>query len=391
MSKHEGSSYKFDISRLTCEKFDQLMKTLQAKCKSDITGLGFTLDLLEQTRRKAQNTEKSGSRGDKLAAKRNTVPVSLEASVVYKRKNVTRNILGTVAQILTKTESIDFLKFRSLPIKITDLDMLSDGIYACDTLRSLHLCDIPLGDAGFERLARSFRKMSIVDLQLRQCHLTDGATSAMSALLGYHVFIQQEAEWKASLSGSKSMSIVCIHTLDLRDNEFTYKFIDGIIDTIQDLPMKSLDLRGNTGITQEIARNLMKCLPNTKVQIGQSKLPKSPVIKRIIPTRSRPVSALSSLSKSKPTHIQLLEEENEQLQTLIDYLKSGEGVTELEQGLLVIGNRSEELVDHIRNLDRVLVHANSGPSPFLLESRMNSSSGSSNDNIRPKKSKKSYK
>lgn len=375
ISTHDDLCYKFDLSRISSEKYQSMMLSLKSICLNHLTGLGFNLDLLQQTQQQALRTEKMGTRGDKLAQKRIQPPAALKSSVIKYNNNVTKEISTLLAQALPKTESLNFLKFRSIPLRPPDIELLAGGIYACDTLRVLRFCDVPLGDSGFARLARAMRKQAIVDLQLRHCNLTDDCGQDMHTLLSYHVFVQSDGAWKASLTGANRREVVCLKALDLRDNEFTFKFVEDITDPVLDLPLSYIDFRGNAGVSSSVVQSLLKRLKKqrrtTEVRTGPSKIIKAAKPK-IKPVKGSPANASVrratsrlSTATAKVPRVQQLEEENEMLRDLIAQLRSRENIVELEPGLKIVGPRAAELVEHIRKLDDMLTSYSSGPPNFL--------------------------
>ncbi|KAK8894734.1 hypothetical protein M9Y10_023171 [Tritrichomonas musculus] len=387
IGKVDGQCYKFDLSRLSGEKFDNLLKSLSTMTINRMTGLGFNIDLLTKTKQRRKNTEKNGSRGEKLAQKKlHQMPVALSSSVMSKKKNATRSICLLLSETLPKSETLEFLKFRSLPLKMTDIELLSQGIFESNSLRTLRFCDVPLKDEGFERLARAMRRQSILNLQLRKCSLTDASGNAMRSLLYYHSYIQNEAEWRNSLStkhsGSAQCPILCLTNLDLRDNEFTFEYIDIISDPLIDLRIiKVLDLRGNAGITNTVISKLVTDIPDTAILTGPSKPIKSPKpppkIFRSISQMSRAKSTTNDIPRMVPSgeaktkmdmRIHDLEVENERLSLLIEYLQNGTKVIELEPGLKIIGPRADIFAEHIVKLDELLSKSQDAPQPFLSSS-----------------------
>lgn len=385
MGKVDGKCYKFDLSRLSCEKFDNLLKSLSTMTLNKMTGLGFNIDLLTKTRQRKRNTEKNGSRGEKLAQKKlHQMPVQLSASVMTKKKNAARSICLLLSETLPKSETLEFLKFRSLPLKMTDIELLSQGIFESNTLRTLRFCDIPMKDEGFERLARALRRQSILNLQLRKCSLTDASGEAMKNLLYYHSYVQNEVEWRNSLSqkhsGNGQSPVLCLTNLDLRDNEFTFEYIDIIKYPLIDLRViKVLDLRGNAGISNTVVEDLEKEIPNTKIITGPSKPIKSPKppskIYRSVSQFSKTKTSPSEIPKTDifdetpktkmDLKIQELEVENERLKQLIEYLQNNANIVQLEPGLKIIGPRAGVFVDHIVQLDKLLAKSQDAPEPFL--------------------------
>lgn len=398
LAKVDGNYYKFDLSRLSSEKFDNLLKSLTTMTVNKMTGVGFNIDLLKKTKQRSKNTMKNGSRGEKLAQKKqHQLPIALSSSAIIKKKNATRNLCLLFSTTLPKSETLEFLKFRSLPLKFADIELLSQGIFESNTLRTLRFCDIPIGDAGFERLARALRHKSVINLQLRKCSLTDASGEAMRSLLFYHSYLQNEVEWVNSLYTRNEKQgqspILCLSNLDLRDNEFTFEYIDTISDPLIDLGViEVIDLRGNAGITSTVVAKLIPQIPNTTVLTGPSKpikaqKPPSKIFKSISSlSNTKSKRSLSgtkdSTGRGSPSRcspktekrVKELEIENERLRTLIEYLKSNSNIVELEPGLNIIGPRAGEFVEHVVRLDQLLVTAQDGPPCFLSSSSKPNSS-----------------
>jgi hypothetical protein len=375
ISNHVDFCYKFDLSRISTESYVRLIRTLDCLAVDSLTGLGFSLDLLEQTKLKARRIQQKGSRGDKLAAKRaGQLPSALTSAVFSHKKDLMQDLASFFARVLPRTSSLTFLKFRSLPLRAPEIDLIATGIYQCASLRSLRFCGVTLGDDGFRRLARALRRRAITDLQLRSCQLTDKCGRDLHALLSFHVFVQSEAAWVASLSGSKQQELVCLHTLDLRDNEFTYQFIDEIQDVILDLPVTVVDFRGNAGISESVLAKLVRKLResgrNTEIRFGPSKLIKQVKPRTIVSSASRPpalMPLIPAVKKTREARIQELEEENAILKNLIKQLNDGDNVVELEPGLTIVGAKAAEFVEHINRLDAMLPEYAAAAAPFAAK------------------------
>jgi hypothetical protein len=189
--------------------------------------------------------------------------------------------------------------------------------------------------------------------------------------LSFHVFVQAEAAWTTSLSGSAQNEIVCLTTLDLRDNEFTFHFIEEVQYAIIDLPLKTIDFRGNAGISADVvswvSRRLRETETNTEIRTGGSK-PVKPVKTRVsvkASARPPPLAATKTSKKSRDVRIQDLEKENGDLRRLISQLQSGENIVELEPGLEIVGPKATDFVEHIRKLEEMLPAQIGSPPQFL--------------------------
>lgn len=371
IGKIKGKCAKFDLSRVSCEQFDSLIRTLKIRCAHEFYGLGLTFDLLNKTKTKNIQTEASKSETRTSKTRITQGSFALAMSAISKRRGVTAKIAKSIKEILEATETISFLKLRSITFMPNDILDLADAVYACNTIKSLRLCNIPLGDKGFSKLCRALKKKGVVDLQLRKCHLTDKCGPDMHSLISYHVSVQSECQWQESLAASGSFApLVCLQTLDLRDNDFTYAFIREIFDPVLDLPLKILDFRGNPGISGTIVAELANQMPGTAIRTGLSKpIKESKPAKK--PYKSKIGRKLmSSTSESRQTRSassRTLRKENARLHNLVNTLENGGDIVELEPDLAIVGPRAQELAHHLIELDKMLEQLQIGRPSFLRD------------------------
>ncbi|EAY17072.1 hypothetical protein TVAG_297510 [Trichomonas vaginalis G3] len=365
ISKSKDGIYKFDLSRITPDVFEQLLKSIPDKFSSKAVGLGFNCDLLIRTNRKNEQLQEEDPRSNK----RPVYPLTLLNSTCRQKKDFTKKLVKTLCTTISESQILEFLKFRTIPFSQVDIDLLANAIFSSNTLRVLRFCDIPLGDKGFSRLCRSLRKRSIVEVQFRKCELTDECTCDLRSLLAFHVFVQSEADWKDHVLGVPSQN-VCLQSLDLRNNEFTYQFINIIEDALLDVPLKLLDLRGNNGLTQTMVKKMQSKVPQTKILCGicpdvKFEKPKEE------PPQQEPQRRSSSRASNKFKRIHDLEEENQRLRALIEELQIGVNVANLEPGLMIVGPRAKDLVTEITKLDNLLGTLEGiSPAPFLQSTRV---------------------
>ena len=367
----KGNCAKFDLSRIFFDQFDSLVKTLKALCLHEYTGLGLTFDLLSRTKHKNMQTEASKMETRTSKCRTTQGSYALSMSAISKRSGLTAKIARAVKEILSETDSISFFKLRSITFKPNDITEIADGVFACETLRVFRLCNVPLGDKGFAKICRALKRTGVVDFQCRKCMLTDKCGPDLHALISYHVSIQSEEQWKESLANDEpDAPLVCLQTLDLRDNDFTYVLIREIFDALLDLPLKVLDFRGNPGISATIVANLAREKPQTIIRTGLSKPVKEskPAKKPYMSKIGRKV--LASTADSKPTRSTAakgLRRENIRLKNLVNTLENGGEIVELEPDLAIVGPRANELAHHLAELDRMLAQMKSGRPSFLHE------------------------
>lgn len=344
----------FDLSRISYDQLSPLLATLENKGMNELTSISLNFDLLKRT--KVHNNTKMASKSETRTSKsRITRPYALEMSAVGRRKNLTRDIANSLHKIISESNSLLKLNLRSIPFTQQDFIQIFQSFPLGHSLRSLHLCDLRLGDEGFEILCRNLKCELINDLQCRKCRLTDLSAPNLKSLISYHVSLQSEMQWKESLRSEENAPRICLTKIDLRDNEFSYNLIRIIHDDILDLRPSLLDLRGNIAITESVISYLQREIPYTEIKTGVSP-----------PERTK-----KSLKKvqSKPKRVQTkkkkLENENKKLRGLVDTLKRGNEIIEIEPDLAIVGPRANELAEHIKQLDAILSSWEQGPKPFF--------------------------
>jgi hypothetical protein len=209
----------------------------------------------------------------------------------------------------------------------------------------------------------------------------------LQSLISCHVSLQRQLDWQESLraSGTKA-PVLCLQRLDFRDNDLSYTIIRDISDDLIDLPLESVDFRGNPGISSEIISELARQMPTTVFRTGISapiktrRDPRShrairPQIQLRAKGRAKSESRIVRGIEARPTEKKLkvksgataeaLLMENARLKALLSQLESGSQLIEIEPHLAIVGPRAEELRDHLVRLDGLLRELNLGVPAFL--------------------------
>jgi hypothetical protein len=347
IGKVAGQCVKVDLSRISGAKLDSLMKTLVVRGQHELTGIGLNLDLHNTT--KDQKQRVANSRTETRTSKTRSARGScaLSQSALLHRKGLASDIADVIAKVLSESDSIEFIGFRSVGLSSRDLQVLANSIFRAEALRTLHFCNIPLGDEGFAALCRALKKRSIVDLRCRKCGLTDECSGSLRSLISYHVSVQGEVEWHNSLSGLIPSPLVCLQYLDLRDNDLTSRTICEIGDSLLDLPLKVFDLRGNPAISENVVARLGREIPSTTIRTGPSL-----AIKHGKPRKKPYTSKVGQ--KSQSSEKEIIRKKGAQRNDEVAQTKESEEVVELEPGLAIVGARARELAEYLGQLDRLM-------------------------------------
>lgn len=354
----------FDLSRISFDQLNPLISTLEYKGINELTSISLNFNLLKRT--KARDNSRMQSKSETRTSKsRITQPYALEMSAVGRRKNLTQDISKSLFKIVSESNSLLKLNLRSIPFAQQEFNQIFQAFPLAHSLRSLHLYDLHLGDDGFENLCRSLKCELINDLQCRKCRLTDLSATSLKSLISYHVSLQSEIKWRESFRSKEDASppFICLTKIDLRDNEFSYNLIRIIHDDILDLPLTVFDLRGNIGITDTVICHLQKEIEEARK--GQIDIPITEIKTGVTPPVKKKKSVKKGKKKTNQSKKKRLEDENERLRGLVDTIKRGSEMVEIEPDLAIVGPRANELAEHIRQLDAILSSMNKGPKPFF--------------------------
>jgi hypothetical protein len=346
IGKVDGQCVKVDLSRMGSATFDSLMKTLLVRGRHGLTGIGLNLDLYAKTKEENQRAEDSKleTRTSKTRSARGSF--SLGQSALARRKGLSTDIAGMIFKTLSQSDSVEFLGLRSIDFLSNDFQIIADSVSRSVSLRTLHFCNLPLGDANFAGICRALKKPSVVELRCRKCGLTDNSAESLHSLISCHVSVQGELQWHNSLSGRVPSPMVCLQCLDLRDNDFTSVTICAIGDSLLDLPLKLLDLRGNAGITGSVVASLAREMSSTTIRTGPSQ-----PIKHGKRAKKPYASKIGQAARSNENRIV---PKDDRKRTAIADCANREDVVEIEPGLTIVGSRARELAEYLAQLDRLM-------------------------------------
>ena len=316
IANYDGQTYNFDLSRIDVDDFEPLLNTLYMYGLTNIHGIGFNCDLqILQKAKKESKTKKHP-------------PRELENSAFRNNDRIVPLAIAMLSRILPRTESIEIIKFRGLRLEYKDIDVLAQSIEECRTLRVIKMQDIELKKRGFRRLAEAVKRQGVITIQCRNCLLNDTITDLVLDLIECHTMIQKEAERKAEAEADKSLGIVCLSTIDLRDNHLTPAFLERVEEVLDASPMLRLDVRGNPEITETDVHS-------PKAFAG----------------KTEPRKIYGSLAKTAQSREVQLEAENLRLKGILAQLTNGSDVAVLRTNLYAVGERAQELARHIDDLD----------------------------------------
>lgn len=325
----EKGCYDFDLSAIYIDYWNPLKNTLIQSNSLKILEIGFNyqtyIDLQAQLKQ-AKNRPQS--------KRMFHPPIEYEGSILKNCPDVIPELIGVLSRIIPKAKTIRALSFRTMPFGLNEIEILSQSIIQCSSLRVLRFSDIPLYDNGFAKLCESLKRQSIQELQCKNCGLSDEIVPVFIDLLECHGRIQKIAEKHAEQNKEKNIGLVCLHVIDFSHNNLTTRFVDQIHDVIDASPVTSLDLTGNEEIDFSTVESPKIILENEGLANDGS---------LGIPAREKE-----------------LERENLRLKRIVSSLVQGKDVVALRSDLYAIGDRANELAEHVRILDELCMKFENG-------------------------------
>lgn len=320
ISKYSDGLYDFDLSAIFVDYWKPLQNTLIQLGLNKLKGIGFNYETFVR----ASVEMKSYKRSNKAGGVKPHPPIELEGSIQQNIKDLIPDLVGLLSRFIPRTRSINSLKFANLPFGMNEVEILSLSIQQCAPLRVLNFTNVPLYDNGFAKLCEALNRQSVQELTCKNCGLSDAIAPVILNLAEMHGRIQKIAEKHAQQNNEKNLGLVCLHVIDLSENNFTSKFIEEIQEGVDASPIVSIDVSSNPEIDTSVIQS-----PKFVVE-GVSKNDLSP----------------NQYEKE-------LKKENERLKRIVSRLIQGKDICALRSDLYAVGPRAGELSEYIKILDKL--------------------------------------
>lgn len=269
-SQRTDQNLEFDLSRIPAKDFDLILNAIARYSKKHIVSLTFTLNFyFENYKGEYPNLNLDS---DRIKVPRNVKmePVILTESAYRKNPSIIDKLLNCLYMILPDAEMMRTLVFKAMILNKSQIEKIGESLNKNTSIKTVAFENCTLYDQGFSIIARSIKHLGITSFICRSCGVTDNSISTVKSLLSYHISIQKEAEWKASLEIDGTVSIICMTSVDLQNNLFSVRLLLELGDVLPDIPLTLLDIRGNQHIDEKIAMNMRRTVPHVDIKINSS-------------------------------------------------------------------------------------------------------------------------
>ncbi|OHT06889.1 hypothetical protein TRFO_24993 [Tritrichomonas foetus] len=339
----------YDFSRIHRKEYSMILTALKKYGIKHLTKLGFSLDLYYESY-KSEFPSLRQQEGTKVirSVKPRVEPSILSESAYRKIPNAVDLLLDALDYILANSITMESLTFRSFQLTKAQIERLSNSIEKNSSLTSLTFDNVTLFDEGFSILVRRLHRPGLKALHFKNCGLTDASIDFIKSILHYHVSLQREAEWKASLEIDGIVDTICLTTLDVQYNLFSVRLLMEIADILADMPLTLLDIRNNQPMDEQIASNIRKNIPHVCIKTKAKSLHRRRKMKN---TTKRKSATFSNDDLEESTHELIMPQF--QFNRPPSAGSTGTAKSEeilLTKGVTVIGKRANEFSQYIQDL-----------------------------------------
>lgn len=351
----------YDFSRINSNFFQPILTAIKKYGIQHLTSLSFSLDMYYQSYKSEFPTVRPDiARVVIRSSKPKMEPTVLSESCYRKLPKAVDNLLQALEYVLKNTTSLETLTFRSFLLTKEQIEKLAEILEHNSTIKKLKFDNVSLFDEGFSVVLRSLHHQGLKYFYCTNCGLTDYSIADVKSFLLFHVSLQREAEWKASLELDGIVSTICLTTLDLQHNLFSVRFLMEIADVLADMPLTLLDIRFNQPMDDRIVFNIRKSIPHVAIRINESKVTKKSSKKK----RRSSIQSKKDIDDIDEENIlgseQYLNNDNNVIQMPMFNFSKAASVSSfnsnkseeirLAKGVTVVGKRASEFSQYIQDL-----------------------------------------
>ena len=165
----ESGRYIFDLSSISTDYYEPLLKTLQKFAQKNVVSLGFTCEEL----RKAERKRVTGQ----------LFPQKVLQSIAKRKTHYVRNVVELLCHILPKRTNLREIVISSMSLKPEFISRLATAFSQSDTLESIVFSYVNLMDSGLETILTQVSPNRLKSLTFFNCSLSPASTNKILAFL----------------------------------------------------------------------------------------------------------------------------------------------------------------------------------------------------------------
>jgi hypothetical protein len=166
----DGSVYHFDMSAISSEFYEPLLRTLQRFAQQKVDSLGFSCDEL--------------ARAEERALTGKPIPVSVLNSIAKTKASFLRNLVELLCYVVSRSTRILEIVLSNLAFQRDHLTRVLTALSRSTSLRIVHFARIRLGDEGVLILLRGLNPNQIETISLAGCGVSHASLGEILAFIG---------------------------------------------------------------------------------------------------------------------------------------------------------------------------------------------------------------
>ena len=165
----QSGRYIFDLSTISTEYYEPLLKTLQKFAQKNVVSLGFTCEEL----RKAEKRKVTGQQ----------IPQRVLQSIAKKKTHYVRNVVELLCHILPKRTNLKEIVISSINLKPEFISRLAVAFSQSDSLQNIVFSYVNLMDSGLEIILSQISPNILKSLTFFNCSLSPASTNKILGFL----------------------------------------------------------------------------------------------------------------------------------------------------------------------------------------------------------------
>lgn len=343
-----GAIYHFDFSKISGDKYESLLRTLQHFAKKKVESIGFSCDELF----KAQQKSLSGQQ----------IPIYVINSIAKTKSHYVRNIVELLCLVLPRSTRLKEVVLSNLNIKKDYLARIIDAMSHSPSLESINLSRIQIGDNSFRLMLQNLDPNQIKSINISYCGITKNCVDDIIN------FIRKKDERITKNGGISSFTISkseipeedqkrIQETLGIDDSK------NSSTDTINEYYNRIRNRSQNENINSQFNINENQTIDNeNSLENSQTEhLPKLQKINQIssnnqknqkqVNVKRKKIKAKEMQRNEEMDRLKNLQKKNSELIETLNRMRSSLHAIQYDNETYIIGKGAEQFIEFIHDVE----------------------------------------
>lgn len=343
-----GTIYHFDFSKISGDKYESLLRTLQHFAKKKVESIGFSCDELF----KAQQKSLSGQQ----------MPIYVINSIAKTKSHYVRNIVELLCLILPRSTRLKEVVLSNLNIKKDYLSRIIDAMSHSPSLENINLSRIQIGDNSFRLMLQNLDPNQIRSINISYCGITKNCVDDIIS------FIRKKDE-RITKNGGISNFTISKSEIPEEDQKRIQEALgiddskDSSTDTINEYYNRIRNRSQNDNINSQFNVNENQTIDNEN-SLENSQTEHLPKLQKInqkstnnqknqkqINVKRKKIKAKEMQRNEEMDRLKDLQKKNSELIETLNQMRSSLHAVQYDNETFIIGKGAEQFIEFIHDVE----------------------------------------